>query len=32
MLKAFVNVKLWRRFLDARSICKGKTLEVIPRC
>jgi hypothetical protein len=32
MLEAFVNVKLWRWFLDDRSICKGKTLEVVPRC
>jgi hypothetical protein len=32
MLEAFVKVKLWMRFLDARSICKGKTFDVVPRC
>jgi hypothetical protein len=32
MLGAFVNVKLWRWFVDVRSICKGKPLEVVSRC
>jgi hypothetical protein len=32
MLEAFVKVKLWRWFLDVRSICKGKTLEAVSRC
>jgi hypothetical protein len=32
MLEAFVKVKLSRWFLDVRSICKGKPLEVVPRC
>jgi hypothetical protein len=32
MLDAFVKVKLWRWILDVRSICKSKTLEVVPRC
>jgi hypothetical protein len=32
MLEAFVKVKFWMWFLDVRSICNGKTLEVAPRC
>jgi hypothetical protein len=32
MLGALAKAKLWRWFLDIRSICKGKTLEVVPRC
>jgi hypothetical protein len=31
MLETLVKVKLWRWFLDVRSICKGKTLEALPR-
>jgi hypothetical protein len=29
MLEKFVKVNFWRQFLDVRSICKGKTLEVV---
>jgi hypothetical protein len=31
MLEAFVKVKLWRRFLNVRSICIGKQSEMVPR-
>jgi hypothetical protein len=32
MLEAFAKVKLCRWFLDVRSVCKGKILDVVPRC
>jgi len=32
MKGAFAEVKLWWWFLDIRSITKGKTLVVVPKC
>jgi hypothetical protein len=32
MLEGFVKLKFWSCFLDVRGICKGKHLEMAPRC
>jgi hypothetical protein len=32
MFEAFVEVNLWRGFLDVRGVCRGKNWDVVPRC